>query len=326
MYNELRSKVMQASDSYVTIPYILAIPKGRKMSPFERLYKPFRYIIWSCFSSSLIFAVLFIYYLRFLGKSNIMDFVYGYRNRIPFTNLLSTLFGGPTLTRLPYKTFARYILVVWMLYTFVLRSAYSAELFKLLQDGRARTSMSSFREVIDNNYTIYAFPAVERVVKLAAPDANTALVDAKNPTSKLFQRISSATNGDKIALCLLEWSILSYNQENPNERVDILEQPLISAPIVFYMPRHTFLRHATQQLIFRILASGLVKRFESYYLYATTHSSSVKREPVKLSIWLLFGIFSVYAIFLVICLIIFGLEVASFKSKLCRTVIDFLNF
>lgn len=326
MYNKLRSEAMEASYSYATIPYVVAIPRGKKMSPIERLIKPFRYIIWSCLSASFIFAIIFIFYIRFTGHVKLMDFIYGQGNRKPLTNLLSTLFGGSVVTKLPYRTFARYLLVIWLLYTFVLRSAYSGALFQLLQDGRPRRSFSDIQEVVNNNYTFYAYPATVRFLQNTIPGVRTGTVDAVNTNFNLLQRISEGN--EKVALSILEYSVKLYNQMNPNQRVDILDQPLFTSQVVFFMPRHTYLKYSVNELILRILASGLMQRFESYYLYSksTFQSRYNQSEPLKLSLDLLYGLFGVYAVFLLICLFIFFLELWSLKSNYCKAVIDFFNF
>ncbi|KAI8124066.1 Ionotropic receptor 21a [Lucilia cuprina] len=324
MYNKIRADTMQASKGYLFVPYVMAIPQGRKMTSFERLMKPFRYIIWSCFSSSIIFGILFIYFIRYLGRSKLMDFIYGKGNRIPFTNLLAVLFGISIHGALPHKNFARYILMIFLLYTFVLRSAYSGALYILLQDGRARNTFKTINEIVDNNFTIYAFPAVEKVLKMSIPGANTAIVDANNPTSKLYKRISSSSS-ENVALCLLDYSIRSYNQMNPNQRVEILEQTVLTTPIVFYMPRHTYIRFRTDELILRILSAGIIGRFESYYLFYSRQSQPKIKEPVKLSFQLLFALFCIYGVLLLFSFVIFLMELLSLKSDWCKIIVDFLN-
>ncbi|KAM7349336.1 uncharacterized protein ACRADG_008333 [Cochliomyia hominivorax] len=325
MYNKIRSEVMQPSYGYLYIPYVLAIPQGKKMTSLQRLIKPFRYIIWSCLTSSVMFGILFIYFLRFLGKSKLMDFVYGQGNRTPFTNLLSALFGV-SVFNLPQKNFARYLLVVFLWYTNILRSAYSGALYNLLQDGRQRNSYRSINELVDNNFTFYAFPAVEKVFKLTFPQANTGTVDASNPASKLFRSISSSSS-EKSALCLLEYSIRYYNQVNVNHRVDVLDQTVLTAPIVFYMPRHSYLRYRTDDLIISILSSGIINRYQSYYLYSSRHSHMLERgEPIKLTFQLLFALFIFYFILMSFAFLIFLFELSSLKSGCFKVFVDFLNF
>lgn len=325
MYNKDRSDVMEPSYSYAAIPYVLAIPKGKKISPFQRLTKPFRYIIWSCFSSSVIFAIIFIYCLRLFGKSKLQDFIYGKGNRVPFTNLLSTLFSGPAVSKLPYRTFARYILAVWILYTFVLRSAYSGALFILLQDGRSRTIINSLSQIVERNYTVFAFPAVARILDRTVPAENIAFISPSNPTLDIYKRISKASSGEKIALCTLEYSVRLFNHLNPDSRVDVLDQKLITSPVVFYMPLHSYLSLRTQELILRILSAGLMSGFESVYIDSMSKTSRENRVPKKLTVWLLFGLFTIFTIILMFAFVIFLLELGSIKFSLCRKIIDFLN-
>lgn len=316
---------MQASYSYLTVPYVLAVPEGGPLTPFQRLIKPFRYIIWSCFSSSFFFAIIFIYTLKSWGKLKLMDFVFGRHNRTPLNNLLVSLFGGSIHGHLPHRNFARFILNVWLLYTFVLRTAYSGQLFLILQDSSARNNLQSLQEVADQNYTIYAFPAVEKVLQLTEPQVQTATIDQSNTVPNVFERISNPTTREKIGLCLLEYSIRSYNQRNPMRRVEILPESLLTSPIVFYMPHHSYLKYTTGDLISEILAAGLMKRFESSYLYTSSKRVAAQGEAAKLSFHVLLGIFSAYGVFLLFSFVIFLLEICSTKSLWAKCIIDFLN-
>ncbi|XP_073829015.1 uncharacterized protein [Musca autumnalis] len=325
MYNKDRADHMSASASYLNLPYILAMPKGKPLTPFQRLIKPFRYIIWSCFTSSFFFAILMIYYVRFLGKTKLIDFIFGQGNRLPFTNLLSTLLGGAVYSILPYRNFARFLLTVWILYTLVLRTAYSGALYNILQDGKARNNLQTLQEVVDHNFTIYAFPAVAKVLEFLDPKPNIGVVDAVNTVPKLFEKISDVDNREKVALCLLEYSIRSYNQMNPTRRVEILPQALITTPIVFYMPHHSYIRDQTGQLIMQMLQAGIMKRLESVYLYIAWKSQRSQGEPTRLSFHLLLGIFSAYAVFLIFCFFVFLLELCSSRVGWLRGLLEFLN-
>lgn len=325
VYNSKRSELMLASDSYITSSFVLAIPDGSPLTPFQRLIKPFRYIIWSCFSSSLLFAIVFIYSIRYLGRTRIMNFIYGQGNRVPFTNLLSTLFGGTMLSKVPYRNFARYLAMLWMLYTFVLRSAYSGELYKILQDGSTRNVLKTLDEVVENNYTIYAFGTLGKILQSALPKARLSVVHDADTEDMLFAKIADPNSKDKIALCTMDLSLQYYNQLNPTRRVQMLKQPVVTSPVIFYMPRHSYLRLRTNTLILEMLQSGLMKRFRRSILYVSSRDQRSQGEPLKLSFHLLFGIFCVYGVFLVICLLIFFLEISTRKSRYIKAFIDFIN-
>ncbi|KAM7348599.1 uncharacterized protein ACRADG_007876 [Cochliomyia hominivorax] len=317
-------KEVQPSYAYLHIPYVLAIPLGPKMTSLQRLIKPFHYIIWFCFNSSLMLGILLIYFLRFLGRSKLMYFIFGGGNRTPFTNLISTL-CGVSILNLPKRNFARFLLAVFLLYTIIFRSAYSGALYNLLQDGRQRHTYKTISELVDNNFTIYGFPVVLKVLNETFPKAHTVELSTNNSFGPLLERISSSSD-EKIAVSLLEYSARYYNQQNVNNRVNILDEDILLAPIVFYMPLHSYLRHEGDYLLLYILTSGLIEHYKSYYLYSPRRAQlNEDREPTKLTVSLLFSVFNLYLILLLFALLIFLLELCTLKSITCKVIVDFLN-
>ncbi|XP_073832586.1 uncharacterized protein isoform X2 [Musca autumnalis] len=325
IFSPERSAKLLPSESYLTLTFVLAMPLGRPLSPFERLYKPFRYIIWSCFSSSFLFGIICIYYVKYLGKSKLMSFIYGQGNRLPFTNLLSTLFGGVAEGQLPQRNFARYILTVWLLYTFVLRSAYSGALFQILQDGSGKNNLKTLDEVVAHNYTIYASAIMESVLKFAQPRGDIRHYDHVNSLDKLLETISEPNSRHKIALCLYDVTVKYYNQMNPTRRVQILKQPIMSAPIIFYMPRHSYLRLHTMGLILRMVQSGLIKRFVKFNIYDSSKDEKRRSEYIALSMDVLMGLYWLYGFLLAICGLVFAMEILTKRCRRAKKVIDFFN-
>ncbi|XP_061401543.1 uncharacterized protein LOC133337325 [Musca vetustissima] len=291
IYSPERSEKLLPSDSYLTLTFVLAMPLGRPLTPFERLTKPFRYIIWSCFSSSFLFGILCIYYIKFLGRSRLMLFIYGQGNRIPFTNLLSTLFGGTMFGQMPQRNFARYILCIWLMYTFVLRSAYSGALFKILQDGSGKNNLQTLEEVVAQNYTIYTSQVMTSVIKFALPHATVRQYDEVNTLDRLLKIISEPDTREKIALCLFDLTFKYYNQMHPTRRVQILKQPVMATPIIFYMPRHSYLRLHTSGIILRLVQAGLIRRFVKFNVYATSRDNVRTSEYLPLSLDVLIGLY-----------------------------------
>uniref|UniRef100_A0A1I8Q106 Ionotropic glutamate receptor L-glutamate and glycine-binding domain-containing protein n=1 Tax=Stomoxys calcitrans TaxID=35570 RepID=A0A1I8Q106_STOCA len=325
LYSKARAEVMLPSRSYLGLSFYLAIPHGRALNPFERLMKPFHYIIWSCFSSSLIFAIVFVCLIRFMGKTQLQDFLLGPNNRTPLLNLLLTLFGGVIYRSLPYRNFARYILTLWIIYTMVLRTAYLAELFKILQDGNSRKTMSTLKDVVEQNCTVYAFPAVVEVLKSLDSHMNIRHLDGKNTPQKILERLTDPTNKENIAVCLYDFSLRWYNQVNPSRRVQVLPQRLMTSPIVFFMPAHSYLSFQTGELIFQMLQSGITKRLESFFLHTTLSGSLAEDEHSMLSLNQLSAVFWIYAALLLLSVIIFVVELCSKKSKRMRNVIKSLS-
>uniref|UniRef100_A0A1I8PLN5 Putative ionotropic receptor ligand binding domain-containing protein n=1 Tax=Stomoxys calcitrans TaxID=35570 RepID=A0A1I8PLN5_STOCA len=325
LYHPYRANVLSASVSYINIPYFLAVSPGRSLTSFERLIKPFHYMVWTCFSTSFAIAVIFILYIRLLGQTKFMNFVFGPFNRTPLTNLVIILLGGMNHSRGALRNFARYLLALWLLYTMVLRVAYSGQLFRILKDASHHQSMKNLGEVIAKNCTIYAYPIVTNVIQISYPEAKTAHLDINNRANSIFERISQPKEGDNIVLYLLEYSLRYYNQKNPNRRVVIIRQPLIMGQIVFYMPRYSYLQPQLNNLIIRVLESGIIKRIESMLFYVDWKSKGHQVAPSQLTMPLLRGVFFVYVFCLGISFAIFLLELRSQNSERLRKLIDFFN-
>ncbi|XP_028900771.1 glutamate receptor ionotropic, delta-1 [Zeugodacus cucurbitae] len=324
MYEKKRAQVMDATFSYMSFPLMVAIPHGRPLSPLQRLLRPFRFIIWSLIASNIVLAVLIIYALKFLGSSQLVSFVFGSSNRIPFSNLWASLYGNVIHSRLPYRNFSRYLLGLWLLCTLVLRSAYSGQLFIMLQDGRALTPLKSFDEIVEHNYTVNTAPVLTELLSSVLGDASIGYIDgAKNTMPMILKRIA---HGSKEALTIIEPALLyfNYQQDTEDERVAILPQKLIMTPLTMYMPKHSFLVWPFNTIILYCIDVGIIDKFERSYRLVNQIGES--QEPVKLSLFLLLGIFSLYGALMLLCILIFLLELWAVRSPLTKMVLDFLNY
>lgn len=324
MYEKKRAQVMDATFSYMSFPLMLAIPHGRPLSPLQRLFRPFRYLIWSLIGSNIMLAVLIIYALKFLGSSQVVSFVFGSSNRIPFSNLWASLYGNVIHNKLPYRNFSRYLLSLWLLCTLVLRSAYTGQLFIMLQDGRALTPLKSFDEIVEQNYTVNTAPVLTELLSSTLGDASIVHFDGgKNTMPMILKRIA---HGSKEALTIIEPALLyfNYQQTTEDERVAILPQKLIMTPITMYMPKHSYLLWPINSIILYFIDVGIIDKFEKSY--RSINQISESQEPVKLSLFLLLGIFSLYGALVVLCILIFFLELWTVRSPLTKMLMDFLNY
>nr|XP_036221380.1 uncharacterized protein LOC118681308 [Bactrocera oleae] len=324
MYEKKRAQVMDATFSYMSFPLMLAIPHGRPLSPLERLFRPFKYIIWSLICSNIVLAVLIIYALKFLGSSRVVSFVFGSSNRIPFSNLWASLYGNVIHNQLPYRNFSRYLLGLWLLCTLVLRSAYTGQLFIMLQDGHALISLKSFEEIVKQNYTVNTAPVLTELLSSTLGNASFGLIDGdKNTMPQILKRIA---NGSKETLTIIEPALLYFNYQQPteDERVAILPQKLIMTPLTMYMPKHSYLLWPINNIILYFIDVGIIDKFEKRY--RSINQINESQEPVKLSLFLLLGIFSLYGALMILCILIFLLELWTVRSPLTKTLMDFLNY
>ncbi|XP_073832588.1 uncharacterized protein [Musca autumnalis] len=320
-----RTKSMQASTSYVTTNLALAMPLGRPLSAFERLVKPFHFMVWICFSSTFFIGLICIFYIRIWAKTKVMLVVYGQGNRTPLTNFLAILLGGTIHKNLPQKNFARVILSIWILYTFVLRTSYTGELFKILQDGSMKNNLRTLEQVVANNYTIYTFGVLEKMLKSSLPRAKIRRFDddGQNSKSAIVDAISKPNSRVKKAVAVLEITSKYHNQMNPTRRIKILKERIMPGSLVFYMPPHSYLNKPTHFLILNIYGAGLIKRYINWQ--KPDLLTDEKGKFICLQLNVLLGLFAIYGLLLLLSFGVFILEVISQNFYRIGKIIDFLN-
>lgn len=123
----IRNYYMKSSYIYYTSNLMWMIPPGRLFTSFEKLFKPFRAILWTCILVVFILSYFAIFLIRFQTRS-IQNFILGQRNYTPSLNVINIFFGG-SLQKLPNRNFARFILAQFMIYCLIIRSSYQGEIF-----------------------------------------------------------------------------------------------------------------------------------------------------------------------------------------------------
>ncbi|XP_055842727.1 uncharacterized protein LOC129909678 [Episyrphus balteatus] len=281
-YQEFHLKAMLASYTYANYDIVVAIPQGQPLSSFQRLTKPFKYIIWSCLCTSVL---------------KVKDFVFGPLNTIPFTNLVNVFFGGP-VTVLP---FARYILLIWLLYTMVLRNAYSGELYMMLQDSSSTTTLKNVEEMVSKNYTFWC---ADNTIEVVLKSTNSKLLEVFRGFP--FRYLSKLREENiKIGVVIFKPYVRIYNRIfHPIPLIQTLPNKLLSAPLTMYLQRNSYLLDEINNHLMDIVAAGMLQGWDSFYL-RSFEENVIEKEPAVLSVELLLGLFCAY-------FFLFGLFVVGF--------------
>lgn len=158
----IRNKIMTSSYVYFTSNLIFIVPPGRLLSSFEKLFYPFKYIIWSLVTSICLIGFLVIAVLKFQSIRT-QNFVYGPGNQSPCLNIVNIFFGG-SLHLLPTRNFARYLLGVFMIYCFIVRSSYQGALFKFMQSDSREQPVSNIDEMLQRDFYFYMLDTAEEHV------------------------------------------------------------------------------------------------------------------------------------------------------------------
>lgn len=155
-------KIFQASYHYalsvsITQPsffqdHYIAVSPERKYTDYEKFFLPFDIETWELIFS--VFGIAFgtIFLLRFV-KPQIRNFIIGSNVTTPSLNVAAIFFGIHRLN-LPRRNFARYLAMIFILYSLIIRRAWQGKNFELLQKDIELPGAQSIDELIKLNYTL----------------------------------------------------------------------------------------------------------------------------------------------------------------------------
>lgn len=164
-----RLKFLDATTSYLNDQIVLVVPPGREWTALEKLILPFSFSLWLLILACLLVGLFVIYIIK-RQSTAIQNFVFGSGVANPYLSMLVGLIGG-SQSVLPKRNFARFLLMMFLLYSVVIRTVYQGSFYHLMQSGSHDKEVQSIEEMIEKDFTFYAFKGNE--------DAYEGIVDAK---------------------------------------------------------------------------------------------------------------------------------------------------
>ncbi|XP_017085306.1 uncharacterized protein LOC108117409 [Drosophila eugracilis] len=323
MYSKARSDLMLPSVSYTSFPIVLIIPSGGSMTPMQRLTRPFRYIIWSCILVSVLLGFLLIGFLRIVAVPGLRNLVLGRQNSRPCLGMWGSLLGGLALYN-PQRNFARFLLLMWLLQTLILRAAYTGQLYLLLQDVEVRSPLKTLAEVLAKGYEFHMLPALQTVFRDSLPSTRVQVVN--NQEASLYRLRDEDDPG--IAVPLLQPTVYQFDyRSGPNMRhLTALPVPLMTAPLTLYMRPHSYFKRRIDRLLMAMMSSGIIYRYRRMYLDRIERLAKKRNmEPRPLTIWRLGGVFVCCAGLQMLSVLIFILELFARKHPRLRMALNTIN-
>lgn len=309
-----RDTHMYPSNAYHSSNLVWVIPPGHQISSIKKLLRPFQVAVWVWFLivlACLMFAVL---YIQTQMQSH-QKFVFGHGVHDPMLNIFNIIFGG-SISRLPFGNFARTILMIFMVYSFIVQNAYKGGLFKFMQMSVREPEITTTDELIEKNFYFYmyesssayisAMPKVLERTKFVSPvEFDRALIKSSNPDSK--------------AAMLTSEDHLAYRNMKafPNQFFLSTPEKIYTNNIVIYFVKDSCFKSRIDQLINELLNGGFLSIWATNFIDKNLVKMK-SEQAVALSMKKLEGCFQVLAAFLFLSFIVFLLEIFVEKIKSWR--------
>jgi hypothetical protein len=128
------------------------VPSGEPYTQLEKMFLMFDKATWICIGATLAGALLVIQVINCLSIK-VQKFVFGRDVRTPTLNVASIFLTGGQ-HRVPRRNFARFLLILFIMWSLIIRTCYQSMLYKNLQKDLRRPRIKTFDELNEKNFKI----------------------------------------------------------------------------------------------------------------------------------------------------------------------------
>ncbi|KAG5666104.1 hypothetical protein PVAND_017793, partial [Polypedilum vanderplanki] len=136
------------------LKYSVILSNGELYSSYEKLLLPFDAITWCLLILTFGIAFITIFIVNHMSRQ-FQILLYGASIHFPAFNVVGTFFGI-SQSRVPISNFPRMVLMFFILFCLVIRTAYQGVFFEMMATKMHKPVAETVNDLIEQNYTIYA--------------------------------------------------------------------------------------------------------------------------------------------------------------------------
>lgn len=300
------------------------IPPGRPYTALEELLMPFQLSVWICIFGIFITTTAVVAFAKF-WKLQKRSFIFGHGNDYPLINSINIFLGG-NLQNTPRRNFARFLLMMWILLSLVLRSSYQAVLFGFLKEQRNFSAISSLDEMQKEGFKIYGVPVVadyflDSMIQYRSMYVPTTIEDVQK------YRMQTMNYDFKGAVLTNEYMAAYMNKQYSKQNImfHTMKPPILQLLFSILLRQDSFLTKLFDEELMKLYDSGMIHKWSSLFNDAMYLKQTSDYVPGPLSLYQLRGIFIIYLFLIAISFLVFLLELLSKKSRFVKKLCNFLN-
>ena len=281
--------VADVSNPYFSTELVLVIPHGRPYTSFESLIMSFELTLW-IFVAIVLFVALFTILLLKIRSKREQKFVFGSNVKHPIFNLVIVLLGVPQ-TKLPGRNFARFLLMNFVLFSFVIRSVYQGAAYKFLQTNIHHKEVQSIEGITEQDFSIYVFDELLKMLTHVKFEESK----IRSISSKEFDKVMENLKNPHFKGVLVRTkSVTKYISKIEKFDYKTCKQPLLNIPIVLYFKKDSVLTDTFNKKLGQLKSSGLIEYWSNMYFRSIENRTNV--GPKTLTMNHLIGIFQVFIV------------------------------
>jgi len=162
------NRYVRTSNVFVNLNFYFVSTPAEAYTPYEKLFLPFDFETWISLGVTFFIAFLVIFIINRFSTS-IQQVFYGVNVKNPFWNVIR-IFFGISQTKLPIKSFSRFILLLFLFFCLIFRTCYQNKLFEFMTSEPRRSPPILIADLIDRNYNVFTLSYNEII--MTAKDRN----------------------------------------------------------------------------------------------------------------------------------------------------------
>jgi hypothetical protein len=157
IFPELKSIAMptyHVTSIFKQVDMIFVISSSETYSNYEKMTMPFDKLTWRLLLVTFLIAFTVIFTVNRMPLI-IQNIIYGVGIKMPAFNMIGTFFGI-SQSRLPSSNFPRMVLVFFIYFCLIFRTAYQGVFYDMFTANISKPSISTIKQLYENNFKIVA--------------------------------------------------------------------------------------------------------------------------------------------------------------------------
>jgi len=304
------------------------IPPGELYCDWEVLLLPFDTATWCLIIATFGSAFGFIIVTKLFGSSTVRNFTFGRNISSPALNVLIA-FYGLSQGIVPRRNFARFLLMLFILWSLIIRTGYQGIMFEHLQTDKHKPGIQSINELLLKNFTCFAsfrhkmligenFRNLFQIKLTEIGDSEKAYLYTLDTWEKNLDSYLNSSRSESI-LIADTFKVIVHNKNNVNATFIIMKERIMSfhgGIATFLVP---FLTATIRSVVLQLTENGLIDHWLAE-MYDFKHLRPVPepKEPEVLTLEHLAIGFKLFGIAVAFCIAVFVIEVVKEIIKFWR--------
>ncbi|KAG5672142.1 hypothetical protein PVAND_002296 [Polypedilum vanderplanki] len=318
IYYIRKERERAVASPFTSISVDLITTSGESFSDYEKLLLPFDLITWMFLICTFGIAFFIIFIINQMNQ-NIKEFVYGKEIKTPSLNVISTFFGY-SQTKLPKTNFARFILINFVIFCFMVRTLYQGVIFDYMNSDMRKAQPQTIDEVFERGYKILAHNTHTTDLfyySIKKEWQKQIFRYAIRPEKIISDMCEILVNDEpKIAILTNDRHTMFVNFFCKKTHYKIKETAF-TIPVGFGMTPNHYLYETVENIIQPMIEHGFLKYFYDFWAYwyfiKSKPADSNNSKPLSLNdLGFCFNILLIMSLF---ALIVFFVEIFKGKRK-----------